>query len=158
MIFLKSPKTMSLGHFSPFFVIFAQWGFFPKNLVLSHTTIYGPLTPCWISIKNNKAIPRKLMDRLKGVQKDRRKNGQTLFYRTLPAEAGGPIILSKLFSKNFKVTQRWYFQIFIFYRMIALQKLWQMFFISSKKLFLFSRYSTFRISIFTSFSPYQPFL
>ena len=46
MIFLKSPKTMFLGHFWPFLVIFAQWGFFPKNPALSHTTIYGPLTPC----------------------------------------------------------------------------------------------------------------
>ena len=46
MIFLKSPKTMFLGHFWPFLVIFAWWGFFPKNLALSHTTIYEPLTPC----------------------------------------------------------------------------------------------------------------
>ena len=46
VIFLKSPKTMFLGHFWPFLVIFAQWGFFPKNPALSHTTIYGPLTPC----------------------------------------------------------------------------------------------------------------
>ena len=46
MIFLKSPKTMFLGHFWPFLVIFAQWGFFPKNPALSHTTIYGPLTSC----------------------------------------------------------------------------------------------------------------
>ena len=46
MIFLKSPKTMFLGHFWPFLVIFAQWGFFPKNPALSHTTIYGPLKPC----------------------------------------------------------------------------------------------------------------
>ena len=46
VIFLKSPKTMFLGHFWPFLVIFARWGFFPKNPALSHTTIYGPLTPC----------------------------------------------------------------------------------------------------------------
>ena len=44
--FLKSPKTMFLGHFWPFLVIFARWGFFPKNPALSHTTIYGSLTPC----------------------------------------------------------------------------------------------------------------
>ena len=31
---------------APFIVIFAWWGFFPKNLALSHTTTYGPLTPC----------------------------------------------------------------------------------------------------------------
>ena len=41
--FLKSPKTMFLGHFWSFF---AWWGFFPKNQALSHTTIYGPLTLC----------------------------------------------------------------------------------------------------------------
>ena len=46
VIFLKSPKTMFLGHFWPFLVIFAQWGFFPKNPALSHITRYGPLTPC----------------------------------------------------------------------------------------------------------------
>ena len=46
MIFLKSPKTLFLGHFWPFLVIFARWVFFPKKLALSHTTIYGPLTPC----------------------------------------------------------------------------------------------------------------
>ena len=32
---------------------------------------------------------------------------------------------------------------YFFYQMIALQKLWKMFFISSKKLFSFSRYSNF---------------
>ena len=38
MIFLKSPKTMFLGHFWPFSVIFARWGFFPKIPALSHIT------------------------------------------------------------------------------------------------------------------------
>ena len=45
-IFLKSLKTLSLSHFWPFLVIFAQWGFFPKNPTLSHTTICGSLTAC----------------------------------------------------------------------------------------------------------------
>ena len=31
VVFLKSPKTMFLGHFWPFLVIFARWGFLPKN-------------------------------------------------------------------------------------------------------------------------------
>ena len=39
MIFLKSPKTL-------FWDIFARWAFFPKNRALSHTTLYGPVTPC----------------------------------------------------------------------------------------------------------------
>ena len=46
-----------------------------------------------------------------------------------------------------------FYQIFIFHQMIALQKLWKMFFISSKKLFLFSRYSIFCIFVFLFFFP-----
>ena len=38
---------------------------------------------------------------------------------------------------------------------IALQKLWKMLFISSKKLFLFSRYSIFCISVLPSFSTWS---
>ena len=45
-IFLKSTKTMFLVYFWPFLVIFARWGFLPKNPALLHTTIYGSLTPC----------------------------------------------------------------------------------------------------------------
>ena len=44
-----------------------------------------------------------------------------------------------------------FYQIFISHQMIALQKLRKMFFISSKKLFSFSRYSNFCISIFPFF-------
>ena len=46
----------------------------------------------------------------------------------------------------------------IFHQTIALWKLCKMFFISSKKLFSFSRYSNFCISVFPFFSPYQPML
>ena len=49
-------------------------------------------------------------------------------------------------------------QIFIFHQMIALQKLWKMFFISSKKLFLSLRYLNFCIFVFLSFFPCQPLL
>ena len=49
-------------------------------------------------------------------------------------------------------------QIFVFHQMIALQKLWKMFFISFKKLFLFLRYSNFCIFVFPSFFPCQPLL
>ena len=45
------------------------------------------------------------------------------------------------------------YQIFLFHQTIALQKLWKMFFISSKKLFLFLRYSNFCIFVFPSFFP-----
>ena len=42
--------------------------------------------------------------------------------------------------------------------MLALQKLWKMFFISSKKLFSFSRYSNFCIFVFPSFFSRHPLL
>ena len=44
-----------------------------------------------------------------------------------------------------------FYQIFIFHQMIALQNLWKMFFISTKKLFSFSRHSNFCIFVFPSF-------
>ena len=40
VIFLKSPKSLFLGHFWPFLTL---WRFFQKNPVLSHITIYGTL-------------------------------------------------------------------------------------------------------------------
>ena len=46
-----------------------------------------------------------------------------------------------------------FYLIFILHQMIALQKLWKTFFISSKKLFSFSRYSNFCIFVFPSFFP-----
>ena len=76
MIF-KSPKTLFLSHFWPSLVIFARLGFFLKNPALSHTTIYEPLTPCYVSEKPNEPTLRKLTA-------DIRTDGQTL-----PAKAGG---------------------------------------------------------------------
>ena len=66
IIFLKNPKNMFLGHF---------WSFLPdgdffQKIWLSHTTIYGPLTPCCVSEKTNEPIPRKPMDRWKDGQND----------------------------------------------------------------------------------------
>ena len=72
-------------------------------------------------------------------------------------------------KKDFRMNAEWHFfakqmlklvsaifyQIFYFNQMIAPQKLWKMFFISSKKLFSLLRSSNFCISIF---SPYQPLL
>ena len=83
VIFLKSPKTMFLGHFLPFFVIFAQWGFFQK-IRLCHTYM-GSQHHAKFQKKTNEPISRKL------IRTDGRTDGQTLFHRTLPAEAGGPI-------------------------------------------------------------------
>ena len=92
VIFLKSPKNMFLGHF---------WSYLPdgdffKKTRLCHTIIYGPLTPCYVSEKTNEPIPRKLTDR----RKDGRADEKTLFYRTFPAEAGGPITAKKTKEKK----------------------------------------------------------
>ena len=59
---------------------------------------------------------------------------------------------------SLKLASAIFYQIVIFQQMIALQKLWKMFFISSKKLFSFSRYSSFCIFVFPSFSPCQSLL
>ena len=52
-----------------------------------------------------------------------------------------------------KLVSAIFYWIFIFHQMIALQKLWKMFFISSKKLFSFSKYCNFCILVFPSFFP-----
>ena len=59
---------------------------------------------------------------------------------------------------HLKLLSAIFYQICIFHRMVALQKLRKMFFISSKTLFTFSRYSNFCISVFPFFSPCQPLL
>ena len=64
----------------------------------------------------------------------------------------------KIKVSSLKLVSAIFYQIFIFHQIIALQKLWKMFFISSKKRFSFSRYSSFSVSVFPSFSPCQPFL
>ena len=66
----------------------------------------------------------------------------------------GPVLI--LQTMSLKLVSAMYYQIFIFDQMIALQKLWKMFFISSKKLFLFLRYSNFCIFVYPSFSSCQP--
>ena len=71
MMFLKGHKTMFLGHFRPFLLIFAPWGFFPKNPALLHTAIYGLLSPCLVSEKNNEPTLRKLSERRKDGRTDR---------------------------------------------------------------------------------------
>ena len=59
---------------------------------------------------------------------------------------------------SLKLASAIFYQIVIFQQMIALQKLWKMFFISSKKLFSFSRYSNFCIFVSPSFFPCQSLL
>ena len=57
-----------------------------------------------------------------------------------------------------KLVSAIFYQIFIFSPNYSLSKTMESFFISSKKLFSFSRCSNFCISIFFSFSPCQPLL
>ena len=59
-ILRKSLKTLYLGLFRPFFPIFQKMKIFPKNPTLSLFYIYGPLTSCKKSEKNNEPIPRKM--------------------------------------------------------------------------------------------------
>ena len=86
--FNKLKKTLFLVHFPNFWdkIIFLE------NPALSRTTSYGFLAPSQNLEKINDIIERKYSDR----QKDGWKNGKTLFYRTLPANAGGPTNLFHL--------------------------------------------------------------
>ena len=75
-----------------FWAIFDHfWSFLPdrdffQKIWLSHITMYGLLTACYVSEKYNEPIPRKLTHRWKDGQKDR----HTLFFRTLLVNDGGP--------------------------------------------------------------------
>ena len=85
MVFLKSPKTMFLGHFWPFF----PDGDFFQKIRLPHATIYGPLTPCHIWTpktpntkfsEKNWANPEKTYGQTEGWM-ERQKDGRTdLFF------------------------------------------------------------------------------
>ena len=54
-------------------------------------------------------------------------------------------------GKTLKLVSAIFYQLFICHQRIALQKLWKLFFISSKKLFSFSRYAIFCLSVFPFF-------
>ena len=71
--------------FWPIFPIFGAKKIFLENPALSRTTSYGSLAPCQNLEKVIDTIQRKRPDR----RKDGRMDEQTLFYRTLPATAGG---------------------------------------------------------------------
>ena len=92
IIFLKIPKTLLLGHFLIIFGHFRPMQIFSKNPALPHSIIYKLLTPCQVSEKTNEPIPRKLTYR----QKDRWKDKQALFYRTLLTRIGGSTRFEKL--------------------------------------------------------------
>ena len=80
--------------FGTFWTLFPNFGVkknLPKNPALSRTTSFEFLAPCQISEKANDAIPRKRLDRRTNGRTEGRKDGQTLFYKTLPATTGVPI-------------------------------------------------------------------
>ena len=78
--FLKSPKTIFLGHFWPFL---PNGGIFQKNPVVTHNYIWAPNTMLNFR-KNEWTIPEKTY-----IQKERQTEGRTgqtdPFYRTLLA-------------------------------------------------------------------------
>ena len=67
-----------MDYFWPISLILEAKKVFPKNMALSYTARHAP---CQNSGKPDDPIPRKHVDRPQ--------DGQTLFYRTLPATAGG---------------------------------------------------------------------
>ena len=62
-ILRKIPKTSFLARFGPFWPKNGQMDFFLKNRATSVFIIYGPLTSCKKSEKNNEPILRKASDR-----------------------------------------------------------------------------------------------
>ena len=79
-------KPLFLTHFWPIFPIFGAENFFLENPAVSRTILHGFLASCLNLEKTNDTIPRKCLDR----RKDGRKDGQTLFYRTLLTTARVP--------------------------------------------------------------------
>ena len=77
-----------MAHFRSIFPIFGAKKIFLENPALSRLTLYEFLAPRQNLEKVNDTIQRKRPDR----RKDGRTDEQTLFYRTLPATAGDPII------------------------------------------------------------------
>ena len=76
--------------FWPIFPTFGAKKIFLENPALSRTTSYGFLAPCQNLEKFNDIIQRKRPDERTKGEMVGRKDGQTLFCRTLQATAGGP--------------------------------------------------------------------
>ena len=79
---------MFLAHFWSIFPNFRAKKFFPENPALSRTTSYGFLGACQNS--------EKIMIKFK---KTPGQDGRTLFHRTLPTTAKGPIIVLKILKR-----------------------------------------------------------
>ena len=53
-------NSQFLGHFGPFLPKFGQTRYFGENRAVSLLSVYGPITSCKRSEKNNEPIPRKV--------------------------------------------------------------------------------------------------
>ena len=87
--------------FWPIFWSFSQfWGQkkFPENLPLPCLMLYRLLAPCQ-NLEDNDMIPRKCQQRQKDGWKYGWKDGQTIFYMTLPATTWG---LMNIHQKSYK--------------------------------------------------------
>ena len=92
-----------MAHFYSIFPILGAKKIVLENLALSHTTSHGFLKFRKHLEKTNKhgKIQKKQMIQLEENawtegRTERRKGGQTLFQRTLPATAGGPIMIKSI--------------------------------------------------------------
>ena len=113
-------KNSFLAHFGPFLPIFRAMRIFLKNPALTRTTSRDFLSPCQKLEKTNDQIPRKLLNR--------RTDGQTLFHRTLPAAAGGPI-KNLIHYLRIELIERYnfYFQILIKRKIPGQKNIFQVF-------------------------------
>ena len=90
----KFKKTCFWPIFGPFSPIFGAKKIFLENPALSCTTSYGFLAPHQNLEKVNDTVQNICLERWKDRRMgDGRMDGQTLFYRALPATVGGPIIV-----------------------------------------------------------------
>ena len=93
-----------------FWTIFGAKNFFPENPAFSCTTSHGFLAP-WQNLE--KKTPRETKEQKDGW-KDRmmvgRNNGQTLFYRNLPATTwGSNSAFNQILQHNFSFEKSWEF-------------------------------------------------
>ena len=94
------------------------------------------------------------------LEYDRQVNNFNFIYNKVQCETFSLAIVTTTswLNLSLKLVSAIFYQVFIFHQTIALQKIWKMFFIASKKLFSFSRYLIFYISIFPYISTCQPLL
>ena len=110
------------------------------------------------SLKVLLQYPEKLMVFLKGATK-------IIFVSATKISESTTNTMSYIFQNKFtfwkinlKLVSTIFIKFLFFHQMTALQKLWKMLFISSKKLISFLRYSIFCIFLLASFSTCRPFL